>query len=107
MGFKLNTTNEFMRQVTVLQPGKDKTVQGTFTAVFIKIPTSEREQLTENDFTAVSRLLNRVVKSVDGVDVPEGVDALEAVLDDGPCRNALLKVYNDETIGVEQKNSRR
>lgn len=102
--FKLNPTVEFERKVTVLFPGEKKQQRGTFDVRFKLIEVDERQRLFEEG--GARAVLEEVIVDVSNIEVPEGYDPREVVLNSQPCRGAILAKYNEETEGIERKNSR-
>lgn len=100
--FKLKPTSTFTRKVTVIYPGERKQVQGSFNVTFNLLPTDERQRIFEDE--GIESLIDAIVESVDGVEVPDGYDAREVVLNNQPCRGAILAKYNSEVDGIERKN---
>lgn len=103
--FKINPTSQFTRKVNVTYPGERKQTHGSFSVTFNLLPTDERQRIFEDE--GIEALIEAIVESVDGVEVPDGYDPREVVLNNQPCRGAILAKYNAEVEGVERKNLRR
>jgi len=102
MAFKLNPTRKFTRQVTVSHPGEKKQTKGSFTVVYNLLPINERKRIFDEE--GLDGLLEAITDEIKDIEVPEGFDVRETVLNDQPCRGAILAKYNEEVDGVERKN---
>jgi len=109
MTFKINKSVEFTENVIVHEPNGNIKRRSKFKVVFEMIDFHEYEELLDE---GGSELLERVIKSVDGVElsqelIDDGYTPKSAVIASIPARNQMIRTYSKAMDGGDGKNSKR